>query len=498
MPEMRGDITEDSAGEAHVAYTRERRVVACVALTAFIFQFEAFLVNVSLPDMARELRTSSTAVSMIVIAYLLAATVAFVPAGYLGQQFGMRKVFLSGCVVATLGTILSGLSVNLEMLWCSRFIQGAGMGAMVSIGYAIIPMMVRKHRVGWGYGMLTLGAASGMVLGLPAGGLWSQFFSWHWIFLGTAPVLSLFLVFGWIAFPLDARPATGPNGLHPLQFLPFSFFLLGAVLALSLGNKIGWNSPMVIASGSTASLALVALLLQRRYGARPYPSEYLLKSRGFPASLGVLFVFQTTVGGIVFLIPFYLELLCGLSTLSSSMVLLVYPASLALSSLRGGRMADRLDARPLIVTAGLLGALACGLFVMVLGLGTMMMAALFLLLFGISTGLFFPPNNRFAMSCVTADLQREAGALLPVALNMGSVVGVAFYDELFTRRMPDAALGIHLLSMHSGKMMALLNQGFIDVFLAAATGLLMAAGMAFAWYGKNSSKQASAPNHHLG
>lgn len=494
MPEARNGL---DAGEGLVARTRETRGVVCVAFTAFIFQFEAFLVNVSLPDMARELHATSSSVSMVVIAYLLAATVTFVPAGYLGKRFGMRRVFLSGCVAATLGTLLSGLSVNLEMLWCSRFVQGAGMGAMVSIGYAVIPMMVRKHRVGWGYGMLTLGAATGMVLGLPAGGLWSQFFSWHWIFLGTAPVLSLFLVFGWIAFPVDARPEDGATGLHPLQFLPFSFFLLGAVLALSLGNKMGWNSPMVIASGGTALLAFVALLLQRRYGARPYPSEHLLKSRGFPASLGVLFVFQATVGGIVFLIPFYLELLCGISTLSSSMVLLVYPLSLAVSSLWGGRMADRLDSRPLIVTAGLLGAFACGLFAMVLGLGTMMIAALFLLLFGIATGLFFPPNNRFAMSCVTADLQREAGALLPVALNMGSVVGVAFYDELFTRRLPDATLGIHLLSIHSGKMMTLLSQGFVDVFLTAAAVLFMAAGMAFAWYGKNSSMQTSAPNPRI-
>ena len=248
MPEVRTPMRKEGADE-YADAAREQRVVTCVALTAFIFQFEAFLVNVSLPDMARELHTSSTAVSMVVIAYLLTATVAFVPAGYLGEKFGMRRVFLSGCVVATLGTFLSGLSVNLEMLWCSRFVQGAGMGAMVSIGYAIIPMMVRKHRVGWGYGMLTLGAASGMVLGLPVGGLWSQFFSWHWIFLGTAPVLSLFLAFGWMAFPADARAGARANGLHPLQFLPFSFFLLGAVLALCLGNKIGWASPIVIASG---------------------------------------------------------------------------------------------------------------------------------------------------------------------------------------------------------------------------------------------------------
>jgi predicted MFS family arabinose efflux permease len=334
-----------------------------------------------------------------------------------------------------------------------------------------------------------------MVLGLPAGGLWSQFFSWHWIFLGTAPVLSLFLAFGWMVFPLDASPGERSYGLHPLQFLPFSFFLLGAVLALSLGNKIGWSSPVVIASGGTALLAFVALVLQRRYGTRPYPSEQLLQCRGFPASLGVLFVFQATVGGIVFLIPFYLELLCGLSTLSSSMLLLVYPASLALSSLWGGRMADRLDSRPLIVTAALLGAITCGLFSLLLGLGAVPIAALFLLLFGIATGLFFPPNNRFAMTCVTADLQREAGALLPVALNMGSVVGVAFYDELFTRRIPDAAFGILLPSIHSNNVMALLNHGFIDAFLAAATALLMAAGMAFAWYRKSSSSPASATGH---
>lgn len=480
MSESSASLQAGEAGKSR----QERLAVACVALTAFTFQFEAFLVNVSLPDIARELNTSSNSVSFVVIAYLLASTVAFVPMGRLGHRWGMRRVFLSGCLTALLGTLSSGLSFSLEMLWISRAVQGIGMGAMVAIGYAIIPRVVRKQRIGWGYGMLTMGAASGMVLGLPAGGLWSYFLNWHWVFLGTAPILAALFLFSWLVLPRDSGTDEPTNALNPPGFLAYALSLTGIVLSISLGNRMGWHSPAVISVGAVTLLSLTAFVLQTRNDTRSYLSLRLLRNRGFSRSLVVLFVFQSTIGGIVFLIPFLLELVCGLSPLASSMVLLIYPISLAISSAWAGKTSDRLESRPMVVVAGCLGAVTSILFaiVLILGVEETRLATLCLLLYGISTGMFFAPNNRFTMSRVAADLRGEAGALLPVALNMGSIVGVALYDAIFIRHIPRAELSIRTLSSCSSDVTASLQHGFADAFLVASGLMLLAAGLALAFY----------------
>jgi MFS family permease len=148
--------------QASIATSAEKRVVICVAFSAFVFQFEAFIVNVSLPDMARELHATSTEISFVLIAYLIAATFSFIPAGHLGNRYGIRRVFITGCMLAALGTLASGLSANLPLLCLSRLIQGVGTGTMVAVAYAMIPFWVYKNRVGWAYGMLSLGAGIGM------------------------------------------------------------------------------------------------------------------------------------------------------------------------------------------------------------------------------------------------------------------------------------------------------------------------------------------------
>jgi len=77
-----------------------------------------------------------------------------------------------------------------------------------------------------------------------------------------------------------------------------------------------------------------------------------------------------------------------------------------------------------------------------------------------------------------ADLQREAGFLLPVALNTGSVLGVAHYTAIFTRHIPGSVLFIQSHVTDSSQKTALLNHGFSQAFLGASTVMLIVAVVA--------------------
>lgn len=475
---MNNHFKSDLGNESDVEFgmKRQRHIVFCVALAAFTFQFEAFLVNVSLPTIAIDLGCTTTMISFVVIGYLFAATISFLPAGWLGDRFGLKKVFLIGCALAVMGTVGSGLAINLEMLWASRFVQGVGTGAMVALGYAIIPAWIDGKKVGWAYGLVSTGAGLGMVLGLPVGGL-LNFAPWHWIFLATVPILLSLLLISWLVLPWDnhAKPKSKP--FDAIGAVLFSLFLTSTVLGLSLGDELGWGSPAIVLSLITAGI-LTALMVARSLSVEDsYFSGSLFHVPGFALSLANLFVFAAMLGGILFLMPFYFEFSCGQSTFFSSMFLMAYPMSFAPIGRWAGRLADRFDSPRLMIAAMLMCALACAFFALIEQRSSPWIGAVFLILMGVASGMFMAPNNRFAMARTSPDRRAESGALLPIALNMGTLFGIALFDTIFSQYLSSGSETLQVfLADQSASMATQLNLGFVrSAQLATAVFFTIAA-----------------------
>lgn len=455
---------------------QERRIIYCVAIAAFTFQFEAFLIQVALPTMSRELHASSTEISFVVLTYLLATTVALVPAGKIGDRFGLRRTFLAGCAVAAISTLLAGVSTHLWMLWISRFLQGLGIGSMVAAAYAMIPVWVGKENTGRGYGMLSMGASIGMVVGLPVGGILSQALSWQWIFLITTPVFIGLFYFAWKVLPHDQSPNRTHSKISCAGLVFLGLMLTCTVLALSLGGELGWASTETL-SLLFLTLLLTALLYALRNSRHAlFPSE-IFRVSGFVPGLCVLFIFSIAVTGMRFLIPFYLQLNCGLTALMSSVLLIAYPISLAPTGVWAGKMADKTGSRALVIRACLIAAACCGVYALFLDSLGLWLSILFILGLGVATGLFYAPNNRFCMSEVPDALKAQAGALMPVSLNMGSLIGVSLFETVFAIHAPDGVMMVSTLTQATGPMLSGLSHGFTNamelaVFLFSGSGLI--------------------------
>lgn len=416
----------------------EKWIVYCVAFAAFSFQFEAFLVSVALPDMAREMLASSTAISFVVISYLLAASMSFLPAGRLGDRYGFRRVFFYGGMLACAGTVLSGLSVNVLMLCGSRFLQGVGMGALVAVSYAMIPAWIHKERLGWGYGMLSLGAGVGMIAGIPVGGLLSHYLSWQWIFLASVPVLLMLLALAYRHLPRQASAQLAIAQRSTLDWtglLLFGFLVSALMLSISLGAEFGWTSRWIL-SLLLMSAILAAVLFWRAHHGQSILSGSLFRCQGFALALLTLFLFQFVSTGVRFLMPFYLELSVGLSVLMSSAFMLTYPIAFAPTAVWAGRLADRIGSHWMVLGAIGMSALICGLYANVVEQNNIWMFCLFIFCFGVLCALFSPPNNRLMMMAVPEKDRSEASALLPVALNMGSLLGISVFETVFSLGFP--------------------------------------------------------------
>lgn len=355
--------------------TRQRCVAYCVACAAFLFQFEAFFVHIALPDMQRELGVSGAEIAQVITIYLVGAILALLPGGALGRRFGFYKVFIVACVIATAGTVLSGCASTISALCWFRWVQGVGIGLMVSAGYTLIPMWLERNHLGWGYGLISQGAGLGMILGLPTGALVADFTAWRWVFLVQAPIFAALLVFAICVLPADT--AEGKSNI-PLK-----------------------------------------LTLSR-----------LLRFDMFIYCLLTLFLFQLVLGGVRYLAPFYIETMLHMSPLQSSLFMLVYAIGFVLSSSMAGPASDQYGSGKLLQFAYICAGMGCLLFAASLLEGSID-AILLLLFLGIATGLFSAPNNRWMMSVIPSDLVQEVGSLLPVALNLGVASGIYLFQYAF-------------------------------------------------------------------
>ncbi len=416
---------------SNVPDARGRRVTFCVALAAFTFQFEAFVVIVALPAIAAHFHLSAAGAALVPVLYLTAAAAVFIPAGRWGDRHGLQCGFIAGVTLLLAGIGCVCLAPNAAALLAGRVLQGLGGGCMVALGYALIPTWLPADKTGAALGVVSFAAAAGQMAGAPVGGLLTSLLSWRWALLATVllPVGLVFLA-AWLIPPDPADSAgRGPpaNWAGPILLAAWLAALLPGI---GLGRIWGWTSARTLGLLGLAVVALAAFVRHEQTSAGPLVPCAIWRVRALPAALLTLGLVRATLGGMAFTIPFFVEAVCGKPPAVTGLVLLGYTAICAGIALQAGAWSDRVGSRRPILGATLTGAATCGALAASAPLANVWLTALWLAVLGIGAGLFFAPNNRFIMTCAPAGQTGAVAALLALALNIGTAVGVALFGAL--------------------------------------------------------------------
>ena len=127
-------ISDDDAGPSSRDFLN---VFPKVALPMFLALSDQSIVATALPAIAGSLGAVEQ-VSLVVIGYLIAATVAAPVYGRLGDAFGRRRMLLGALAIFTAASALCLFSVNLAMLVVGRVLQGLGGGGLMALSQALI------------------------------------------------------------------------------------------------------------------------------------------------------------------------------------------------------------------------------------------------------------------------------------------------------------------------------------------------------------------------
>ena len=84
-------------------------------LSVFMAIMDSTIVNTALPTMQRQF-TFGGSIDIVIVAYLVAMAIAIPVSGWVGDRWGMRRIFLIALAGFTLTSALCGLSTNLVEL----------------------------------------------------------------------------------------------------------------------------------------------------------------------------------------------------------------------------------------------------------------------------------------------------------------------------------------------------------------------------------------------
>ena len=361
-------------------------------------------------------------------AYLLGLAVPLLVTGRLGDRFGPKRIYLTGLVVFTLGSLTSGLSGSLEMLIVARAVQGIGASLMTPQTMAVItrtfPPKIRGAAMGlWG---ATSGVA--MVVGPLLGGVLVGSFGWQWVFFINIPLGIAGFVLAWILVPnLETHPHRFDIGGVLLSALGLFLIAFGLQEAAHFDWGVIWG-PISVWSLIGAGVVVMGVFVwwQSRVKTEPLVPLVLFRDRNFTlASVGIA-AGSFTMTSMLLPYMFFLQLSRGITPIGCALLMMPMAVIVIALSPIIGRVLDRVDPRVIIVPAFLAFALGMGWYVVLINTDAPIL--MFLLpnaLLGLGNAGMWGPVTATATRNLPQRLAGAGSGVYNTTRTIGSVLGSA-------------------------------------------------------------------------
>src|SRR5712692_8312851 len=431
--------TETEPGQQKDGYQWTALSVTTVGALLASIQGSALLI--ALPNILAELHATFFTIMWVLLGFLLIVTVLTPIVGRLADLWGRKRLYNSGFVAFTIGSLIAGLAqpqFHGADLIVGRVVQGVGAALLVTNSTVIVTDAFRKGQVGLGLGFNQIAGAAGFLIGPIIGGLLTEF-SWRWVFLFNVP----FVIVGevWDAWRLrEPVIFAGHQHIDWIGAITLTLGLAGTLLALSL-----LAFPLLSPAATYTILAIGILGLVLFGVIEPRIKEPLVDLRLFRHRLFLFANLSGLLNGIargavLFLLIFFLQGPYGQDPLRAGLLLIPFGAAFMAIGPLSGILSDRIGSR-ILAPVGL-GISALGL----LGLATVSpstpywLLAVYMALMGGGSGFFVSPNTNAIMSSVEPQRRGAAAGILNMLNNTGQMLSIAIVFPLALSSVPIAAM----------------------------------------------------------
>jgi EmrB/QacA subfamily drug resistance transporter len=429
------------------------------------------VVNVALPSIKADLGFADTALVWVVNAYMLTYGGFLLLGGRLGDLYGQRRLFLLGIILFTLASLTCGVANSQQLLITARAVQGLGGAVVSAVALSLImSLFTEPGERAKAMGIFGFVMACGGSVGVLLGGVLTDTFNWHWIFLVNIPIGAL--VYGLSLILLKDDRGQDQSNLDVGGAVTITTSLLLAVYAIVNGNQVGWTSMQTtVLLVASAALLVIFLLIEARVRAPLMPlAMFRLRNIAVSNVVGVLWA--ASMFAWFFISALYLQLVLGYTPMQVGLAFL--PSNLIMAAFSLGLSAK------MVMRFGIRGPLAFGLLLAGIGLALFAFSPVNgdfwlhvlpgMLLLGLGAGMALNPVLLAAMSDVAPSESGLASGMVNTAFMMGGALGLAILASLADARTRDLlAAGV--------EQAAALNGGYHIAFIIGAVFAGVAAAL---------------------
>ncbi|WP_375484705.1 DHA2 family efflux MFS transporter permease subunit [uncultured Jatrophihabitans sp.] len=410
-----------------------------VCLGTFMLLIDVTIVNVALPDIAGDLKTSFGSLQWVVDAYALSLAALVLGTGSIADKVGHRRAYVAGLALFAAASMVCGVSPNVGALIAARTVQGVGAAAMFATTFALLNSNYSGRDRGTAYGLWGAVSGASAAVGPILGGVLTEGASWRWIFFVNVPASVLAIVLCVVA--LKDASATVTSRVDVAGMALFTASAASLTYGLIRSNEDGWAEVGSWAWLVAAPVFLLAFVLVETRVAAPMLDLGLLRNRSFVGVLLAGLVLTLAAFTSFTYVSIWLQSVLGLSPIQAGLTgLPLSIAAFAVSAgigrfLHGGRTG-------LIIGGGLLLIGAGGLANAALVHGSASWPELIpgFVLVGFGVGLATPTLGSAAMSAVPVERGGMAAGAVNTARQLGFALGIATLGTVF------AARATHVLS----------------------------------------------------
>ena len=470
-------------------------VFPSIMLPMFLAAVDQTIVATALPAIAGSLGDVER-VSWIVVSYLVATTIAAPVYGRLGDAIGRRKMMLVALGIFVTASVLCALSPSTLLLTFSRLLQGAGGGGLMTLSQALIAEAVPPRERGKYQGYLSGMYASAATFGPVAGGFLTQHFGWPSVFLVNLPLGLL------AAFLVMRLPAQGTRGAR-VRFdiggaVFFAIFIASLLLAMERAQHLSLAALPEAGALLAAAVTFLALLIrQERRAAVPLLPIQLFRQAGIWRTDAMTACVAAQTVSLVSFLPMYLQVVRGVSTAHSGVLLLPLTLGVAIGSFFCGRLIAATGRTAILPSIGLAlsATMLLGLAAFAPHLPTGTIIAM-LACASLGTGTAMPVAQMTVQVVAGPRFLGAAAASVQFSRSVGASVGTAFVGAVLFAALSAAdpqtgavftqlvEKGPNALAVLSVARQSIVRAEIADAFRAAflAIGCCTTTAMLFAWW----------------
>lgn len=402
------------------------RALSVTSVGSLMSAIDSTVVLLALVPIAKDLHADYVTIVWVVVAYLLANTSMVLTFGRLGDAYGRKKIYNTGFVVFTIGSLLSALSQSGLQLVAFRALQGIGSAMMLSNSLAIISEAFPVNERGRALGINSIVWSSGTVVGIVLGGLIITFTTWRWIFMINVPIGIFGTLWAYTTLRESSFRKAGESFDVPAAVM-FTIGILALQLGFTFGLLRGWTDTYTLASFAAAPVMLGIFTYWELYRvSNPIVDLRMFRyNRMFTASIFTATVQSLAMFAVNFLLLFYLEGIFGLSVLTASYLIIPMALVNMVTGPIGGRLTDKYGPRP-VATAGLIiQGVALYLLASMTVRTPLWWVAVVEGIYGLGGGLFWPSNTTAVISSAPRERYGVASGTLTTFRNTGMILSFA-------------------------------------------------------------------------